>query len=107
MTATREAIERAVEAVFEEAVAMLSELVAIDSTLNHETAAVDFMAERFRRAGLAVDRFPVELEAIRHLPGFSPVTWSYDQKECVVGVHRPRLPPQGTSTNTGAALLQH
>jgi len=92
---SKEEIVAAVEKVFEEAVAMLSELVAIDSTLNHETAAVAFMEARFKEAGLATDRFPVVLDDLRSLPGFSPVDWSYEGKECVVGVHRPRLPPQG------------
>jgi acetylornithine deacetylase len=94
---SRDEIVGAVEKVFDEAVAMLSELVAIDSTLNHETAAVQFMEAHFKKAGLTTDRFPVVLDDLRSLPGFSPVDWSYEGKECVVGVHRPRLPPQGKS----------
>jgi len=90
-----EEILLAVENIFDKAVAMLSEFVAIDSTLNHETAAIAFMEARFQELGLITDRFPVVLDSLRSLPGFSPVNWSYEGKECVVGVHRPRLPPKG------------
>jgi len=92
-----EEILLAVENIFDKAVAMLSEFVAIDSTLNHETAAIAFMEARFQELGLITDRFPVVLDSLRSLPGFSPVNWSYEGKECVVGVHRPRLPPKGKS----------
>ncbi len=84
-----EQILKAVENAFEEEVQMLAEFTAIDSTLNNETGAVDFMETKFKELGLKTDRFPVRLEEIQHLPGFSPVDWSYDKKECVVGVHTP------------------
>jgi len=87
---TQQQIEKAVEEGFGDAVHMLEELVALDSLLNNETGAVHYMEKKFRELGLAVvTRFPVRLEDIQHLPGFSPVDWSYDNKECVVGTHVP------------------
>jgi hypothetical protein len=55
------------------------------------------MARAYREAGLGVDRFKVELDAIQHLPGFSPVAVSYDDAWNVVGTHRPKDGGSGKS----------
>ncbi|MFQ5958130.1 MAG: M20/M25/M40 family metallo-hydrolase, partial [Alphaproteobacteria bacterium] len=93
-----EKIIAAVDALRDETVAMLCDLVRLDSTLGSEGPAQDYMARAFAALGLAVDRFEIELEAIRDHPGFSPVEWSYAGKENVVASHRPR-------TNTGRSLI--
>lgn len=69
----------------------LSALVAADSTLGREAAAQDLMAAQFSDLGLALDRFEIDLAAIRDLPGFSPpVIDDYAGRENIVGLHRPR-----------------
>ncbi|KAL6075684.1 ArgE/DapE family deacylase [Balamuthia mandrillaris] len=91
---TQAQIEEAVEALFPEAVEMLSQLVAIDSQLccQGEAKVQDFM-ESFFKSSLnlsRVDRFAIRLEDIKDLPGYSPADWNYDGKDCVVGVHKSR-----------------
>ncbi|MFQ5783469.1 MAG: ArgE/DapE family deacylase, partial [Alphaproteobacteria bacterium] len=93
-----EDIARACKGLEEETVAMLSDLVRLDSTLGSEAHAQDYMARAFENLGLSVDRFEIELDVIERHPGFSPVDWSYAGKENVVAAHRPR-------TNAGRSLI--
>lgn len=81
---------RAVDAAFESQVEFLAELTRFPSTRGQEASAQDFMAAAMSRRGLAVDRWKVVVEDLRHLPGFSPVAVSYDNAWNVVGTHRPR-----------------
>ncbi len=81
-------IKEAVAAGFDEQVRFTSDLTALPSLRGREAPAQDVMARAYRAAGLAVDRFKVELDDIRHLPGFSPVAVSYDDAWNVVGAHR-------------------
>jgi acetylornithine deacetylase len=80
----------AVEAGFDDQVKLTAELTAFPSLRGAEATAQDFMAENYRNRGLAVDRWKIEVDDIRHLPGFSPVAVSYENAFNVVGVHRPR-----------------
>ena len=89
-TPTPNDIIAAVDALEDEAVALLAELVRFDTTLGNETAAQDRIAAVFADLGLEVDRFAIDLAAIEDHPGFSPVDWDYDDKINVVGVHRSR-----------------
>lgn len=74
----------------DEAVAFLCDLVAEGSLLGEEQGAQDIMAERFGTMGLSVERFDINLDDIKHLPGFSPpVIDNYTGRENVVGIHRP------------------
>jgi acetylornithine deacetylase len=50
-----------------------------------------------RRRRLNVDRWRIELEEIRHLPGFSPVHVNYDNAINVVGAHRVSGSARGRS----------
>ena len=88
----------AVAALEGETVAMLCDLVRLDSTLASEARAQDYMARAFTALGLEVERFEIDLEAISDHPGFSPVEWGYAGKENVVASHRPR-------TNAGRSLI--
>ena len=88
----------AADALHDEAVAMLSDLVRHGSTLGNEAPAQNHMAEVFAGLGLAVDKFEIDVNTIKDQPGFSPVDWSYAGKENVVGVHQPRR-------NTGRSLI--
>ncbi len=86
------ALMHAVDAGFEDQIALTSELVRFPSVRGAEHTAQDFIAAEMRRRGLAVDRFLVKLEDIRNLPGFSPAHVNYDQAFNVVGCHRVDRP---------------
>jgi acetylornithine deacetylase len=85
----RTAIMRAVDDGFAAETGFLAELVTYPSLRGAEHTAQDFMARAMRDRGLAVDHWQVDIDAIRHLPGFSPVAVSYDNAFNVVGAHRP------------------
>ena len=88
----------AADALQGEAVEMLSALVRLESTFGDEADAQHFMAHIFAGLGLPVDRFKIDIDALKDLPGFSPADWSYDGKENVVATHRSRH-------NTGRSLI--
>jgi acetylornithine deacetylase len=81
---------REIDNGFDDQVALTQELVRFPSVRGQEHTAQDFMAREMRARGLAVDRWKIELDDIRHLPGFSPVHVNYDNAINVVGAHRPR-----------------
>ncbi|MFV0514420.1 MAG: ArgE/DapE family deacylase [Jhaorihella sp.] len=78
----------AVDARFDDQVAFLSELVSHPSTRGNEQGAQDFMAGELAGRGYGVDRWRIDLDEIRHLPGFSPVIGGYDDAVNVVASHR-------------------
>jgi len=79
---------KAVDTGFEEQIELTAELVRFPSVRGAEHTAQDFIATEMHRRGLAVDRFQVNIEDIRNLPGFSPVHANYDNAFNVVGCHR-------------------
>jgi acetylornithine deacetylase len=83
-----DALLAAVDAGFEDQVRLTADLVRFPSTRGNEHTAQDFMAAEMKRRDLSVDRFRIELDQIRHLPGFSPVHVSYDNAYNVVGTRR-------------------
>ncbi len=93
-----EDIIAAADAHYDEGVEMICDLVRFGSTLGNEAAAQNHVAGLFEALGLTVDKFEIDIDAIKDLPGFSPVDWSYAGKENVVGVHQPRA-------NTGRSLI--
>lgn len=70
--------------------ALLAQLVRIPSQRGEESRAQDFMAAQYAKRGYQVDRWRIDVDAIRDMPGFSPVAVSYDDAWNVVGVHRSR-----------------
>ena len=84
------ALMKAVDAGFDDQIALTAELVKFPSVRGAEHTAQDFVASALHERGLAVDRWQIEIDAIRHLPGFSPVHVDYDNAFNVVGSHRPR-----------------
>ena len=82
------ALIAAVDEGFDAQLALTAELVRFPSTRGAEREAQAFMADQMRRRGLEVDHFRVDLDRIRALPGFSPVSVSYDEAFNVVGVLR-------------------
>ncbi len=93
----RNKIFRAVDEGFESQIGFLADLTRLPSLRCQEAPAQDFMAAAMRARGLAVDRWQIRVEDIRHLPGFSPVAVSYDNAWNVVGTHRPAAQAQGRS----------
>ncbi|NBD29788.1 MAG: ArgE/DapE family deacylase [Alphaproteobacteria bacterium] len=80
----------AVDAAFDRQVAFLSELTSHPSTRGHEQSAQDFMAGELATRGYDIDRWQIDIDEIRHLPGFSPVLGPYQDAVNVVGTHRAR-----------------
>jgi len=93
----RTKILRAVDENFDAQLGFLADLTRLPSLRGQEAPAQDFMAATMRARGLAVDRWRIRVEDIRHLPGFSPVAVSYDNAWNVVGTHRPAAQATGRS----------
>ncbi len=87
-SSTAIAIRDAVDRGFDQEVEFTAELVKFPSLRGAEASAQDFIASEFRARGLQVDRWRVELEDIKHLHGYSPVTVSYENAINVVGSYR-------------------
>ena len=75
---------------FEEQISFLSELVRHPSTRGKEQAAQAFMASELEGRGFQIDRWEIDVDAIRSMPGFSPVIGKYEEAVNVVGTHRSR-----------------
>ena len=88
----------AVDAAFDREIDFLSELTAHPSTRGNEQSAQEFMARALTARGYDVDRWQIDVEEIRHLPGFSPVLGPYEDAVNVVGTRRAR-------TGTGRSLI--
>jgi acetylornithine deacetylase len=80
----------AVDAAFAAQVEFTAELVRHPSVRGAEQTAQDFMARALRERGYAVDRWRIDVDELRHLPGFAPVHADYANAYNVVGAHRPR-----------------
>ncbi|MDR3441034.1 ArgE/DapE family deacylase [Telmatospirillum sp.] len=89
------AIVAAVDARQDTAIDLLRAMVRCPSVLGREVTAQDLMVGTFAGMGLTIDRFPIDLDALRRLPGFSPPVLGADVaglngRDNVVGIHRPR-----------------
>lgn len=78
-----------VDRAFEMQVAFTQQLVRFPSIRGAEHTIQDFVHDALHTRDYTMDRWRVEEEAIRHHPGFSPVTVSYENAWNVVGTHRP------------------
>ncbi|MFC4671750.1 ArgE/DapE family deacylase [Seohaeicola nanhaiensis] len=87
---TQTRLRNAVDHLFDDQTAFLSELVAFPSTRGNEQDAQDYMAQAFEDRGLATDRWTIDVADIQGLPGFSPVVGNYENAVNVVGAHRAR-----------------
>lgn len=94
----RTTIMTAVDDQFEAQTACLAELTAHPSTRGQEQGAQEFMAAELGDRGYEVDRWQIDVEDIRNMPGFSPVIGNYEDAVNVVGSHR-------SSTRTGRTLI--
>ena len=82
----------AVDAGFDAQLRFLADLVRLPSLRGEEASAQDFMARAYADRGLQVDRWRIDVDRIRDLPGFSPVAVSYENAWNVVGAHRAASP---------------
>jgi acetylornithine deacetylase len=82
------AIKAAVAGLQDKAVAELLELVKCRSLRGEESSAQD-VVQRLLKDDLkmAIDRYTVDKDQIKDLPGYSPVDWSLDKSEVVVGTY--------------------
>ena len=86
---TADRIMAAVDAGFERQLDFTKSLVRFASLRGNEAEAQSFMAEAMDERGLTVDRWRIDVDAIKDHPGFSPVHVSYDEAYNVVGRYRP------------------
>lgn len=83
-------IRRAVDDGFADELAFVARLVSFASTRGNERPIQDFLAGALRQRGLEVDQWAIDIDDIRDMPGFSPVSVSYEDACSVVGTHRAR-----------------
>jgi acetylornithine deacetylase len=94
----RAAILDAVTGLEGAAESMLAGLVRHRSLLGAEQGAIEAMAASYEGLGLAPRFVPVDVDALRDKPGFSPPLISYAGRDCVVAEHRP-------AQQTGRSLI--
>jgi acetylornithine deacetylase len=82
-------ILRSVDALFDKQLEFLADLIRIPSQRGKESEAQRFMAEAYEACGYSVDIWRIDVDDIRDLPGFSPVSISYDDAFNVVATHMP------------------
>ena len=85
-------ILNAVDDGFDDQLAFTAALTSFPSLRGQEATAQDFMAQALSERGYTVDRWTIDVDAIKDLPGFSPVTVSYDDAWNVVGALRSSAP---------------
>jgi acetylornithine deacetylase len=83
-------IMAAVDRAFEQQTEFLGALVRIPSQRGDEARAQDVMAAAYEAQRYEVDRWKIDVDDIRHLPGFAPVLEPYDNAINVAARHRPR-----------------
>ena len=88
MKVSVEAVREAVGSLREHLQELLLELVRCPSLQGKERSAQDVM-ERVLRDELQMktDRWALDEKQLSQLKGFSPVAWSLEQSECVVGTY--------------------
>ena len=82
-------IQQAVASQRDWAVDILGNWVRHGSVLGSEGSAQEYIAGVYESLGLETRLVRIDADRIRHLPGFSPVDWSYEGRPNVVGIHDP------------------
>ncbi|HRK19411.1 MAG TPA: ArgE/DapE family deacylase [Hyphomicrobiaceae bacterium] len=88
----------AVDAGFEEQIAFTQDLIRLPSLRGQEATAQDFFFQALKARGYQMDRWVVDVDDIKHHPGFSPVCVDYSNAINVVGTLRPK-------SETGRSLI--
>ncbi|MEM6621169.1 MAG: ArgE/DapE family deacylase [Pseudomonadota bacterium] len=83
-------IIQAVEDGWADQIAWTQALVRYPSVRGQEHTAQAFIHDSLRDRGYAMDRWAIDVDAIKDHPGFSPVTVPYENAINVVGTHTPR-----------------
>ncbi|MBS3780302.1 MAG: ArgE/DapE family deacylase [Desulfovermiculus sp.] len=96
ITPQEQRLLQAVQDLEPEIIDFASRLVAAPSTLGNEAGAVQVMDDELSKLELSPTRVPIDPDRLADHPGFAPVPWSYDDKECVVAI-RPQDAPGGRS----------
>ncbi|OKO87818.1 acetylornithine deacetylase [Bradyrhizobium sp. NAS80.1] len=92
------AIIEAVDRSFDRQLRFTQDFVRIPSLRGQEHTVQDFMASAMAERDLSVDQWRIDVDDIKHLPGFAPVTISYEHSFNVVGTYRP-------ATRKGRSLI--
>ena len=85
----RRAVLDAAESLEAETEALLARLVRHRSVLGEEQSCLADMEQVYRELGLNPFRVPVDVEALKHRPGFSPPLIPYAGRDQVAAIHRP------------------
>lgn len=85
----RDAIIASVEQGFDEQLAFTRKLVSFPSVRGAEHTVQDFVFQELGRRGYALDRFPMDREAIERHPGGGAWSDEHSQAPIVVGIHYP------------------
>lgn len=67
-----------------------AELVRMPSLRGQEHTAQDYVFHQLKSRGYAMDRWAIDVDDIKHHPGFSPVSVSYENAVNVVATHHPK-----------------
>jgi acetylornithine deacetylase len=80
----------AIDADWDRQIAFTRELIRYPSLRGQEHTAQEFVHKALAERGYAMDRWTIDVDAIRDHPGFSPVAVPYDNAVNVIGTHTPR-----------------
>ena len=93
-----ERLSAEVDRRFDAQIAFTKDLVRFPSLREHEGAAQDFMAEAYRARDLEIDRWKIDVDALKRHPGSSPVASPYAEAFNVVGTYH-------SPSNEGRSLI--
>jgi acetylornithine deacetylase len=85
----RERISDAIDASFDDQVALTAQFSAIPSTRGAEWPAQDFMAGQLRKRGYVVDDWQILMDDLRGLPDLGVIEHDFSRARTVVGTLKP------------------
>lgn len=92
ISSAEQRLVQAVQDLEPEIIDFASRLVSAPSILGNEAGAVQVMDDELSKLGLAPTRVPIDPDKLADHPGFAPVPWSYENKECVVAIRAQDAP---------------
>lgn len=88
LSQTEQKICSQIDTLKDRSLSILDDLIAFDSQIGREQDAQRYMADLFEKMDLEVDRFEIDHDLIKPLPGYSPALVDYRGRENVVGIYR-------------------
>jgi len=88
----------AVDAGFDAQLASTRDFVAIPSTRGAEGPCQDMIGDLLRQRGYEVDDWHIDVEDLKDLRGYGPISHDFSKARSVVGTYRPQ-------TNAGKSLI--